>query len=177
MEFLTTDVAGAWVVEPSPHQDARGRFMRAWCEREFADQRIDFSPVQANLALSTLKGTIRGLHFQVAPSLEAKLVRCTRASVFDVVLDLRRDSPSYRRWHGLRLSADNGQMLFVPEGCAHGFQSLEDNAEILYMTSAHYAPNEVRGVRHGDPAFDITWPLAVTSISDQDRNWPLWKSS
>jgi dTDP-4-dehydrorhamnose 3,5-epimerase len=174
MEFLGTDVAGASLIEPTPHLDARGRFMRAWCAREFGAQGIRFVPLQSNLALSPLKGTLRGLHYQVAPSLEAKLVRCTRGSLFDLVLDLRPGSPTYLRWHGATLSADNGRMLYVPEGCAHGCQSLEDNTEILYMASAYYAPSEARGVRHDDPAFAISWPLEVTSISDQDRNWPLW---
>jgi dTDP-4-dehydrorhamnose 3,5-epimerase len=174
MEFLNTDVAGASVVEPTPHLDERGRFMRAWCVREFAEHRIDFVPVQSNLAFSKLKGTLRGLHYQVAPSLEAKLVRCTRGAAFDLVLDLRRDSPTYLRWYGTHLSADNGRMLYVPEGCAHGAQSLEDDTEILYMASAYYAPSAARGVRHDDPAFGITWPLEVSSMSDQDRNWPLW---
>ena len=140
-------------------------------------QGIGFVPVQSNMVYSRLKGTMRGLHYQVAPSLEAKLVRCTRGAVFDLVLDLRRDSPTYLRWFGMRLSADNGQMLLVPEGCAHGCQSLEDDTEILYMVSAHYAPNDARGVRYDDTAFAIEWPLAVSSISDQDRNWPLWQST
>lgn len=174
MEFLSTDVADASLVEPTPHVDERGRFMRAWCTREFAEHRIDFVPVQSNLAFSKLKGTLRGLHYQVAPSLEAKLVRCTRGAAFDLVLDLRRDSPTYLGWYGTQLSADNGRMLFVPEGCAHGAQSLEDDTEILYMASAYYAPSAARGVRHDDPAFGITWPLEVSSMSDQDRRWPLW---
>ncbi|MEO8523729.1 MAG: dTDP-4-dehydrorhamnose 3,5-epimerase [Caldimonas sp.] len=174
MEFLNTDVAGASLVEPTPHLDERGRFMRAWCQREFAEHRIDFVPVQSNLAFSKLKGTLRGLHYQVAPALEAKLVRCTRGAAFDLVLDLRRDSPTYLRWYGTHLSADNGRMLFVPEGCAHGAQSLEDDTEILYMASAYYAPSAARGVRHDDPAFGISWPIEVSSMSDQDRRWPLW---
>jgi dTDP-4-dehydrorhamnose 3,5-epimerase len=174
MQFVSTEVAGALVVEPSPHQDDRGRFMRAWCSREFAEQGIAFTPVQANMALSKLSGTVRGLHYQVAPSLEAKLVRCTRGAVFDLVLDLRAGSPTYRRWYGTRLSADNCSMLFVPEGCAHGCQSLVDDTEIFYMASAYYDGSATRGVRHDDPAFGIAWPLAVTAISDQDRHWPLW---
>jgi dTDP-4-dehydrorhamnose 3,5-epimerase len=177
MEFRRTDVQGAWAISPSPHVDARGRFMRAWCEAEFARQEIRFVPVQSNMAHSKVKGTLRGLHYQVAPSPEAKLVRCTRGSVFDLVLDLRRDSATYRRWFGIHLSADNGAMLFVPEGCAHGCQSLEDDTEILYMASAHYAPADARGVRHDDPAFAIEWPLPVSLISDQDRCWPLWSSN
>lgn len=167
----------AWVIDPSPHVDARGRFMRAWCENEFAEQGIRFVPVQSNLVYSRARGTLRGLHFQVAPSLEAKLVRCTRGAVFDLALDLRRDSPTYLRWFGTRLSADDGRMLLVPEGCAHGCQSLEDDTEILYMASARYAPTHARGVRYDDPAFAIKWPLEVASISDQDRNWPTWQST
>jgi dTDP-4-dehydrorhamnose 3,5-epimerase len=174
MQFLKTDVAGALTVEPSPHQDDRGRFMRAWCDHEFAEHRLAFTPVQANMALSKLRGTLRGLHYQVAPSLEAKLVRCTRGAVFDVVLDVRPASPTYRRWYGTRLSADNGRMLYVPEGCAHGCQALEDETEIFYLASAYYAPSAARGICHDDPAFEIAWPLKVTSISDQDRQWPSW---
>jgi len=174
MEFIHTEVAGASLVEPTPHLDGRGRFMRAWCEREFGTNGIHFVPLQSNLVFSRLKGTLRGLHHQVAPSLEAKLVRCTRGAVFDLVLDLRRNSPTYLRWYGAHLSADNGRMLYIPEGCAHGCQSLEENTEILYMASAYYSPSEARGVRHDDPAFAIVWPVEVASISEQDRNWPLW---
>jgi dTDP-4-dehydrorhamnose 3,5-epimerase len=173
MRFLQCTVLGAWATEPAPHIDGRGRFMRAWCRREFADQSISFDPVQSNMALSLKRGTIRGLHYQVAPALEAKLVRCTRGSVFDVVVDLRPMSPTYRSWYGIELTADNGRMLFVPEGCAHGCQSLEDNAEILYMASASYAPEQARGVRYDDPVLGIEWPLPVSFISDQDRSWPL----
>jgi dTDP-4-dehydrorhamnose 3,5-epimerase len=174
MRFLKADVAGAWVVEPIPHDDPRGRFMRAWCEREFTMHDIAFVPVQENMALSKLKGTLRGLHFQVTPHLEAKLVRCTRGSIFDVVLDLRPDSPTFRSWYGAHLSGDDGRMMYVPEGCAHGCQSLEDDTEISYLASAHYAPDAARGIRHDDPAFGIAWPLEVASISIQDRSWPLW---
>jgi dTDP-4-dehydrorhamnose 3,5-epimerase len=173
MKFTACSVDGAWVIEPTPHADARGRFMRAWCRKEFADQGIGFVPLQANMALSFLKGTIRGLHYQVAPALEAKLVRCTRGAIFDVVVDLRPSSPTYRTWYGTHLSASNGHMLYVPEGCAHGCQSVEDDTEIYYLASAEYAPKEARGVRYNDPAFDIRWPLAVSSISDQDGRWPL----
>jgi len=174
MEFRRCDVQDAWLIEPTPHTDARGRFMRAWCEREFAEQGIRFTPVQSNMAYSKRKGTLRGLHYQVAPALEAKLVRCTRGRVFDLVVDLRSHSPTYLCWHGTQLSADNGRMLLVPEGCAHGCQSLEDDSEILYMASAHFAPQHARGVRHDDPAFAIDWPLPVSMLSEQDRNWPLW---
>jgi dTDP-4-dehydrorhamnose 3,5-epimerase len=173
MQFAGTSVAGAMVIDPSPHGDARGRFMRAWCVREFAEHGIDFEPVQANLGFSTKQGTVRGMHFQDSSASEAKLVRCTRGTIFDVVLDLRPDSISYGKWHGVELSSDNGRMLFLPEGCAHGYQTLEAGTEMHYMTSAFYAPSAVRGVRFDDPAFGITWPLAVTEMSEQDRDWPL----
>lgn len=172
MRFIECKVSDARVTEPTPHADSRGYFMRAWCRREFAEQGIEFDPVQSNLAFSVSKGTLRGLHYQIAPALEAKLVRCTRGAVFDVVADLRPMSPTYRTWYGLHLSAENGRMLYVPEGCAHGCQSLEDNAEILYMASAFYSPEHARGIRYDDPMLGIDWPLPVSSISDQDRNWP-----
>lgn len=173
MKFLPCDVAGARVIEPTPHQDARGRFMRAWCQREFAEAGIDFIPLQSNMGFSVRAGTMRGVHYQIAPALEAKLVRCTRGSVFDVVVDLRPGSPTFRSWYGIDLSADNGRMLYVPEGCGHGCQSTVDDTEILYMASACYAPNEARGVRFDDPALRIRWPLPASVVSDQDRNWPL----
>lgn len=150
--------------------------MRAWCAREFADHGIHFQPVQANLGFSVKKGTLRGLHFQQAPALESKLVRCTRGSIFDVVVDLRTDSPTFARWYGTTLSADNGRMLFLPALCAHGYQTLEENTEMYYMTSAYYAPDCVRGARFDDPLFAIGWPLVPTIISEQDRAWPLMRS-
>ncbi len=173
MHFSKTDLAGAWVIAPSPHEDDRGRFMRAWCAREFAEHGLDFLPVQANMGFSIRRGTVRGMHFQAEPALEAKLVRCTRGAIFDVVVDLRPESPAYGKWYGTELSAENGRMLYVPEQCAHGYQTLEERTEIYYMVSAFYAPSSVRGVRFDDPAFGIEWPLVATVVSDQDRNWPL----
>jgi dTDP-4-dehydrorhamnose 3,5-epimerase len=172
MIFRECDVFGAWVIEPSPHQDERGRFMRAWCQREFVAHSIDFTPVQANMGLSTARGTIRGMHYQTDKAPEAKLVRCTSGEVFDVVVDLRPASPTYRAWYGTHLSAENGRMLYVPVGCAHGCQSVRDHTEIYYLTSAYYTPNEARGVRFDDPAFNIRWPEPVAALSDQDRAWP-----
>jgi len=175
MRFTETDIAGAKVIDPSPHQDDRGRFMRAWCAREFTEHGIDFVPVQANMGFSVRKGTTRGMHYQEAPALEAKLVRCTRGTIFDVVLDLRPESPSHGKWYGTELSAENGRMLYLPEGCAHGYQTLEEGTEMHYMTSAYYTPGAVRGVRFDDPAFRIQWPLDATVVSEQDCNWPLVK--
>jgi dTDP-4-dehydrorhamnose 3,5-epimerase len=173
MHFRECEVAGAWVVDPAPHVDERGSFSRAWCHREFAEHGIQFTPVQANAAYSRYKGTIRGMHYQVAPALEAKLVRCTAGAIFDVVVDLRPDSPTYRRWYGTELTPANGRMLYVPEGCAHGCLSTEDETRIYYLTSACYAPKEARGVRYDDPAFAIRWPLPASFVSPQDRGWPL----
>ncbi len=173
MHFTETNLGGAWVIDPAPHGDERGRFMRAWCAREFAEHGLEFRPVQANMGFSVRKGTTRGMHFQLAPALEAKLVRCTRGVIFDVVLDLRPQSPTYGRWHGVELSAENGRMLYVPEFCAHGYQTLEDNTEMHYMTSGYYDPSLARGVRFDDPAFGIQWPSVVTVVSEQDRKWPL----
>jgi dTDP-4-dehydrorhamnose 3,5-epimerase len=173
MRFTQIEIAGAKVIDPTPHEDDRGRFFRAWCTQEFAEQGINFAPVQANMGFSTRKGTVRGMHYQVAPALEAKLVRCTRGAMFDVVLDVRPDSKTYGKWYGVELAADNGRMLFLPEGCAHGYQTLEDRTEMYYMASHIYTPSSARGVRFDDPAFQIKWPLAVSVISEQDRNWPL----
>jgi dTDP-4-dehydrorhamnose 3,5-epimerase len=173
MHFAETGLSGAKVVDASPHQDDRGRFMRAWCAQEFAEHGIPFLPVQANMGFSVAKGTVRGMHFQQAPALEAKLVRCTRGAMFDVVLDLRSNSETFGKWYGTELSAENGRMLFIPEQCAHGYQTLEDHTEMHYLTSAFYTPNAARGVRFDDPFFHIAWPLVATVVSEQDRNWPL----
>ncbi len=173
MIFTEVQVAGAWIIDPSPYHDERGRFMRSWCVQEFEEQGIHFLPVQANMQFSRRKGTVRGLHLQVAPALEAKLVRCTRGAIFDVAVDLRPGSPSFGKWCDAELTAENGRMLYVPEHCAHGFQTIEENSEAMYLTSAFYAPKSCQGARFDDPAFGIQWPLPVSVISEQDRNWPL----
>jgi dTDP-4-dehydrorhamnose 3,5-epimerase len=171
--FSDTVVRDAKVIDPAPHADERGRFMRAWCSREFSENGIAFVPVQANMGYSRRKGTLRGMHFQRDPAPEAKLVRCTRGVMFDVVVDLRPESPTYRKWHGVELSAENGRMLYVPEYCAHGYQTLVDDTEMYYMTSAFYHPGAATGVRFDDPAFGVEWPVPATVISDQDRDWPV----
>jgi dTDP-4-dehydrorhamnose 3,5-epimerase len=175
MRFTETGIAGAMLIEPTPHKDDRGRFMRAWCTRELAEHGLNFLPVQANMGLSVRKGTVRGMHFQHEPAPEAKLIRCTRGAIFDVVIDLRQESPSYGEWFGAELTAENGNMLYVPERCAHGYQTLEDCTEMYYMTSQFYTPEAVGGVRFDDPAFGIQWPLEPIAVSEQDRNWPLIK--
>ncbi len=175
--FTETGIAGAWVIDPNPHEDERGRFMRVWCAREFAAHGLSFIPVQANMGFSVRKGTLRGMHFQESPALEAKLVRCTKGAIFDVVLDLRSGSPSYGKWYGVELSAENGRMLYIPQHCGHGYQTLVDGTEMYYMASELYNPSAVRGVRHDDPAFNIRWPLTPMVISERDRNWPSVASS
>lgn len=173
MHFTQTEISGAWLIDPIPHEDNRGRFFRAWCVHEFTERGINFVPVQANMGLSFRKGTVRGMHFQVEPALEAKLVRCTRGAMFDVVLDFRPNSKTYGKWYGVELTADNGRMLYLPERCAHGYQTLEDRTEMHYLASHIYSPSAARGARFDDPAFRINWPLPVSIVSEQDRNWPL----
>lgn len=173
MYFGETSILGAKLVDPNPHEDERGRFMRAWCISEFYENGVHFVPVQANMGFSFRKGTVRGMHFQKDPPGEAKLVRCTKGAIFDVVLDLRSCSQSYRKWFGVELTAENGRMLYVPEGCAHGYQTLEPATEMYYMTSAFYTPTATQGVRFDDPAFGIQWPLTAAAVSQQDRTWPL----
>lgn len=173
MRFSPLPIAGAWLVEPERLTDVRGFFARVWCEQEFADHGIAHRAVQANVGYSPKRGTLRGLHYQAAPDLEAKLVRCTRGTVWDVIVDLRPDSPSYRRWHAEELTADNHRMVYVPPLCAHGYLTLQNDTELWYHTSTAYAPASARGVRYDDPVFGIAWPEPVTVISQRDQEWPL----
>lgn len=154
-------------------QDHRGFFARAWCKQEFEEYGIVFLPVQANVGFSARQGTLRGMHYQIEPALEAKLVSCTRGAIFDVVVDLRPESPTYRSWYGVELIADSHKMLYVPERCGHGYQTLKEETEIFYLTSQYYTPTAARGVRFDDPAFGIKWPLTPAAMSEQDLNWPL----
>lgn len=172
MLFTESPIGGAWTIDPTPHVDARGRFMRAWCANEFRDHGIDFTPVQANMGLSTLAGTLRGLHFQVPPAPEAKLMRCTSGAVFDVLVDLRPGSSTFGQWFGAELTAENGRMLYIPPFCAHGYQTLRDNSEIYYMASAFFAPQSAKGLRFDDPSIGIRWPLPPVAVSEQDGRWP-----
>jgi dTDP-4-dehydrorhamnose 3,5-epimerase len=172
MTFTETELKGAFVVGVRKIEDERGFFARGWCRKELEGAGLNPNLAQINFASSLKKGTLRGMHFQVAPDAEAKLVRCTRGSIFDVIIDLRPDSPTHGRWIGVDLSAENYLMLYVPEGFAHGYQTLTDDAEMYYMTSAFYAPSAARGVRFDDPAFGIQWPLPVAVVSDADKQWP-----
>jgi dTDP-4-dehydrorhamnose 3,5-epimerase len=172
MRFTETRVQGAWVLEPEPIVDERGFFGRLWCAREIQAHGLNSTIRQTNIGFSQRRGTLRGLHLQRAPHAEVKLVRCTRGAVFDVVVDLRPDSPTFCHWHGVELTPDNRRALYVPEGCATGYLTLTDVAEIYYHTSAFYAPDTASGVRFDDPAFGIDWPAPVTVISPADRSWP-----
>lgn len=171
MNFVATPLPGVFVVEPEPISDERGFFARTFCSKEFTAQGLDPNLVQCNISFNKQKGTLRGMHYQVMPHGEAKLVRVTQGSVYDVALDMRPDSPTYCRWFALELSAQNHRALYVPVGCAHGFQSLEDASEVFYQMSACYQPEAARGVRWDDPAFAIAWPLPDPIMSENDRGF------
>jgi dTDP-4-dehydrorhamnose 3,5-epimerase len=174
MHFRETPIAGSYVLEPQRIADARGFFARLWCVDELAKQGLSTVIKQTNIGVSTRKGTLRGLHFQRAPHAEVKLVRCPRGAIFDVIVDLRPESPTYRRWHGLELSESNHLAIYVPEGCAQGYLTLRDDTEIYYHTSEVFQPRSATGVRYDDPAFRIEWPARAEIMSDQDRSWPDW---
>ena len=173
MRFAPTSLPGLEIVDLDRMEDDRGWFARTWCSREFAGRGLDAEIAQINVSWNRRAGTLRGMHFQLPPSEEGKVVRCVRGRIYDVVVDLRRDSPAYRRWCALELDASAGRALFIPRGCAHGFQSLEDDTEVLYLMSRPFDPATATGVRYDDPALGIEWPLPVTEMSDKDRNWPL----
>ena len=152
--------------------DSRGFFARSWCAREFAEQGLDGRLVQCGISHNPLRGTLRGIHFQLPPHAEAKLIRCTRGAILDVALDIRTGSATFGRHVAVELSADTRDALYVPAGCAHGFQTLTDDTEVLYHMSEYYAPEAARGIRYNDPAFGIAWPIAEPIILDRDRTYP-----
>jgi dTDP-4-dehydrorhamnose 3,5-epimerase len=172
MIFLPTGIAGAWVIEPERLEDERGFFARTWDADELAEQGLNARLSQCSISYNHVRGTLRGLHYQAAPYEEAKLVRCTSGALFDVALDLRPGSSTYGDWFGVELSADNRKALYVPEGCAHGFMTLEDGCEVHYQISEAYVPAAARGVRWNDPAFAIEWPGDVVVINERDSSYP-----
>lgn len=172
MIFAQTRLEGAYIIELERRTDERGFFARTWCQREFAATGLEQRFVQANLSYSRRRGTLRGMHYQVPPFSEAKLVRCVRGALYDVIIDLRRNSKTYKQWIGVKLSGENHKMLYVPEGFVHGFQTLEDDTDVVYQVSQFYSPESERGVRYDDPAFGIVWPLKVEVVSEKDRSWP-----
>ncbi len=177
MIFNETRIAGVVVVELEPRRDERGFFARQWCADEFARAGLDTRVAQINTARSVAAGTLRGLHYQVAPHAEVKVVRCTQGAVFDVVVDLRPGSPTLGQWFGIVLDAESGRMLYVPEGCAHGYLTLAAGTDLAYQTSVAYAPSSARGVRYDDPAFGIVWPRPIEVISPQDSSWAIYDGS
>ncbi len=172
MLFIETHVVGAFVIEPERISDERGFFARTWCRREFEAQGLNPALVQCNVSFNRRKGTLRGMHYQIPPHEEAKLVRCTTGAIYDVAIDLRPTSPSFGAHAAAILDGGNRRMLYVPEGCAHGFLTLEDATEVAYQMSEFYAPDAGRGVRWDDPAFGISWPGEVREISERDQAYP-----
>lgn len=176
MIFTETKLKGAFVLEPERREDNRGFFARTFCRREFESHGLNPLVVQCNIAYNKKKGTLRGMHFQNPPFQEAKLVRCSKGTILDIILDLRPTSPTFKHWVSAELSEENHRSLYVPEGFAHGYQTLTEVTEIIYQVSQFYAPESASGVRHDDPVFGIKWPLEVSAISDLDKKWPDFKA-
>jgi dTDP-4-dehydrorhamnose 3,5-epimerase len=172
MKFTETRMAGAYIIDLEKHQDARGYFARSWCRREFSERGLDDGLVQCNLSFNIRRGTLRGMHFQAHPFAEAKIVRCVRGALYDVMIDLRPDSATFLQWAGFELTPDNGTSVYIPRGFAHGFQTLEDSTEILYQMTEFYAPDYARGVRWNDPLFNIQWPDDRPTIASRDNQYP-----
>lgn len=169
MIFQETKLKGAYIVEPERVEDERGFFARTWCKREFKERGINPKLTQCNISFNKKKGTLRGMHYQAVPYEEAKLVRCTMGAIYDVIIDLRPDSETFKQWMSLELTDENRKMLYIPEGFAHGFLTLVNNTEVFYQMSEFYMPEYSRGVRWNDPAFRINWPEKVVVISEKDK--------
>jgi len=176
MIFKTTDLDGVFVIEPEIIEDERGFFARSWAPEDFEHHGLDARLAQCNISFNKLRGTVRGMHFQVSPHEETKLVRCTRGAMFDVAVDLRRGSPTRFVWTGIELSADNYRMLYIPAGFAHGYQTLQDETEVFYQISENYYPESARGLRWDDPCLGVRWPLPMTTMSQRDREFSLIES-
>ncbi|RME90844.1 MAG: dTDP-4-dehydrorhamnose 3,5-epimerase [Candidatus Hydrogenedentota bacterium] len=172
MIFHETPLKGAYVIELEKKGDDRGFFARAFCVNEFKEHGIDHNIVQINNSFTVPKGTLRGMHYQLPPHAETKIVRCIRGSLYDVILDLRKDSPTFGKWFGAELTAENRKMMVVPKGFAHGFLTLEENTEAFYLVTEFYAPQAERGIRWNDPKFKIEWPMEPKVLSEKDANWP-----
>jgi len=177
MIFKETKLKGAYIVELEPTKDKRGFFARSFCQKEFQKYGINFNIVQCNISFNKKKGTLRGMHYQIAPYQETKLVSCIRGKIYDVIIDLRSNSPTYCHWFALELSAENYKMLYVPKGFAHGFQALEDNTAVLYQMSEFHHPECARGIRWNDSLFSIGWPFNNQIISIKDKTYPLFRKN
>lgn len=177
MKFAETKLKGAFIIAPDLIEDERGFFARTFCRREFEAHGLNPSVVQTNISFNKTKGTLRGMHYQAAPHAEVKLVRCTAGAIYDVIIDLRPESPTFKQWFGAELSAENHKSLYIPEGFAHGFQTSTDNTEVIYHHSAFYNPDWARGLRFDDPALGIIWPLPVSMVCSRDQNYDLIDTS
>jgi dTDP-4-dehydrorhamnose 3,5-epimerase len=177
MKFVPASLKGVYVIDPEPFADSRGWFARTFCKNEFASIGHDKEWVQLNHSFTNRKGTIRGMHYQLPPFREIKLVRCIAGAVWDVVIDIRKDSETFLQWTAVELSAANRKMIYIPEGFAHGFQTLTDDCELIYHHSSFYTPGAEGGIRYDDPAVAINWPLPLTDISDRDLQHPLLNES
>jgi dTDP-4-dehydrorhamnose 3,5-epimerase len=167
-----TKLPGSYLIKPEPLCDNRGTFARVFCKNLLAEIGLRKEIVQINHSLTVQKGAVRGMHYQCPPMAEIKLVKCIQGAVYDVIIDLRKDSPTFMRWHGEKLSAENMHMIYVPEGFAHGFQVMEQKSELIYLHSEFYRPEYEGAVRHDDPKVDIRWPLEISEISERDRTHP-----
>lgn len=176
MKFIETELKGAYTIEIEPSVDDRGWFSRVFCMKEFGQINHNENFVQINHSSNTNKGTVRGIHYQIPPKAETKLIRCIRGEIFDVIIDLRENSPTFLQWIGVELSAENMKMIYVHEGFAHGFQTLEDNSELIYHHTSFYDPSAERGIKYNDKLVGIKWPLDITNISEKDTNYPLLDS-
>lgn len=172
MKYVQTDISDVWLVTSVPYEDERGTFIRAYSE-QFSDQPLNFHLVQVNVSTTRMVGSIRGMHMQYSPYAEKKIVRCLSGSIFDVAIDMRPHSPTYLKYVSQELSASNNSAIVIPEGFAHGFQTLENNSIVHYTTSQKYSQEHERGIRYNDPAIDIHWPMEITQVSKKDRDWPL----
>lgn len=173
MRLIETDLKGAYIIELEEKHDHRGFFARTFCANEFAEHGLKPAVAQCNLSFNHKKGTLRGMHYQIPPAAETKVVRCIRGEIYDVIIDMRPESPTFLQHIGVELTADNHRALYVPEMFAHGYQALTDGAEVLYQVGEFYTPGYERGLRYNDPFFNIRWPQEVTEISEKDLNWPL----
>ena len=173
MKFKPTSLKDVWEISLDPIADERGHFARAFCQKEFEAQGIDTKLAQGNISFNKDAGTLRGLHYQIKPAVEAKLVRCVRGAIYDVIVDMRPDSPTYLQYFGIELTPDNLKMLYVPENFAHGYLTLVPDTEAFYVSSEFYTPECELGLRYDDPALGIDWPIPAQAVSEKDRNWPL----
>ena len=172
MIFEKTNFEGVHIVKLQVIADERGFFARSWCKNEFSEHGLDTNCLQMNISFNKCKGTLRGMHYQVEPYGEVKIVRCTRGAIYDVIIDLRKESKTYLMWMSVELNDENREMIYIPKGFAHGFLTLQDDTEVCYQMSENYSPNAARGIRFDDPDFKIQWPSEIKSISDKDSCWP-----